>query len=270
MEIIRAVLLGFIQAMTEFLPISSSAHLIVFRRWLGFESVDGLTFDVALHIGTVAAVIIYFRHDLRWLAAGWLRSLRSPDLKADPAQRLAWLIVIGTIPAAVIGAVFSDVIEGLLRDPAVIVVTLTIGAALFLLAERFLNPDRDIERVTLRAAIVIGFAQSLALIPGVSRSGITILAGMSHGLRRAEAARYSFLLGVPIMLGAGLKKALDLETLALDAGQVTVLVTGGLVSAVAGWLVIKFLLRFLQRHGLHAFAYYRLALAAAVLLFTVL
>jgi undecaprenyl-diphosphatase len=270
MEIIRAILLGLVQALTEFLPISSSAHLILFRRWLGFESVDGLTFDVALHIGTVIAVIAYFRRDLRWLAAGWLRSLRAPALKSDPAQRLAWLIVLGTIPAAVIGSLFSEVIEGMLRDPAVIVVTLAAGGVLFLLAERFLNPTRDIEHVTMRAAIVIGFAQSLALIPGVSRSGITILAGMSHGLLRAEAARYSFLLGVPIMLGAGLKKATELESLALDGYQIAVLLTGAAVSAVAGWLVIKFLLQFLRRHRLDAFAYYRLLLAAVVLLSTLL
>lgn len=215
MDFLRAFLLGLIQAITEFLPISSSAHLILFRGWLGFDAVDGLTFDVALHIGTVVALVVYFNRDLRRLVLGFIDGLRRPDFKTDVQQRLAVFILLGTVPAAIIGAFFADVIDQVFRNPPVIAVTLMLGGVLFVIIERVCKPRGVINNVTLRASLFIGFAQSLALIPGVSRSGITIVAGMAQNLRRDEAARFSFLLSVPIMFGAGLKKALELDQLGL-------------------------------------------------------
>lgn len=269
MDFLRAFLLGVIQALTEFLPISSSAHLILFREWLGFDALDGLTFDVALHIGTVLALIFYFNRDLRRLAGGFVKSLRQPDLRTDTAQRLAWFIIIGTIPAAVLGALFADMIEQVFRNPPVIVVTLVVGGVLFIVVERVCRPQGDVDSVTLRTSLLIGLAQSLALIPGVSRSGITIVAGMGLNLRRSEAARFSFLLSVPIMIGAGTKKALELGQLSLSTEGVLLLLTGTITSAVAGWIVIKYLLKFLQNHKLDVFGYYRFALAVAILLWLI-
>jgi len=269
MDILRAIVLGVIQALTEFLPISSSAHLILFRDWLGFDSVDGLTFDVALHVGTVLALIAYFHRDIRQLLVGFARSIGRPNLSHDLHQRLAWYIIAGTIPAALAGALFDDIVEEVLRNVTVIVVTLGLGGTLFIVIERVCRAKSDISSLTLRATLLIGVAQSLALIPGVSRSGITIVAGMTQDLRREEAARFSFLLSVPIMLGAGLKKALDLQDLALTAQQVLVLSVGTITSALVGWVVIKYLLKFLQNNQLNVFAYYRFGLAAVILLWLI-
>jgi len=263
MDIVRALVLGVIQAITEFLPISSSAHLILFRDWIGFESTDGLTFDVALHVGTVAAVIIYFRRDLARLVAGAISSLRSRDFSTFE-HRMPWFLLAATVPAAIAGATLDDLIENTLRTPSVIVVTLVVGALLFLGVERWARRERRIEDMGFLECLVIGVAQSLALVPGVSRSGITIFTGMSLRLRREQAARFSFLLSVPIMLGAGAKKAMDLPDLAMSPHEGLVVTIGMVTSAVFGWIVIRWLLAFLTRHRLDLFAYYRLALAAVI------
>lgn len=265
MDIIRAIVLGVVQAFTEFLPISSSAHLILFRDWVGFDSIDGLTFDVALHLGTVLALIAYFRRDLTELSRSFFASVRKPDLAGRPEQRLVWYIILATIPAAVAGVLLGDSIEAVLRTPPVIVATLIAGGMLFIAVEKLAKPRGGMDGITLRVALLIGVAQSVALVPGVSRSGITIVTGMLQDLRREEAARFSFLLSVPIMLGAGAKKALDLQNLTLDTTDWIILAAGTLSSALVGWFVIRYLLRFLQNHSLDVFAYYRFALAAVVL-----
>jgi undecaprenyl-diphosphatase len=261
MDIIRAIILGIIQALTEFLPISSSAHLILAREWVGLDSVDGLTFDVAVHFGTLIAVMIFFRRDLVRVAASVLQR------EADPAdRRIAMAIVVGTLPAVILGVAFAEIIENVLRTPSVIVATLVAGALLFLVIERVCKPTQGLESMSIRSGFLIGVAQSIALIPGVSRSGITTIAGMTRNLKRADAARFSFLLGVPVMLGACAKKALDLPGLSLDASQAAVLAAGAVSAGIAGWFTIRSLLRFLQHHRLDAFAFYRVALAVVVLL----
>ncbi|MFQ5511882.1 MAG: undecaprenyl-diphosphatase UppP [Candidatus Krumholzibacteriia bacterium] len=264
MDVLRAFILGVVQAITEFLPISSSAHLIVLREWLGFEAVDGLTFDVALHMGTALALIVYFRKDLGRLLLGAVGGLRSGGTGTE--RRMPWYILAATVPAAVVGILFGDVLENALRTPRVIVVTLVAGGALFLIVERVANAQRRLADMTLASSVFIGMAQSLALVPGVSRSGITIVAGMSRRFERSEAARFSFLLSVPIMLGAGLKKAIEIDGLALDGGQIAALTVGTVTAAVTGWLVIRYLLAFLRTHRLDLFAYYRFGLALVVLL----
>ncbi len=263
-DIVVAIILGLVQAITEFLPISSSAHLILARAVLDFQAVDGLTFDVALHIGTLLAVVVYFWNDLRALARGFLRSVARRTGPVDPAGRLAWYVIAGCIPAAVIGLLFEKDIEEYFRNPTVIVVTLVLGAILFLWVERRFRSEGEMHTLTLAQAVAIGTAQSLALIPGVSRSGITIVVGMMCGLRRDQAARFSFLMASPLMLGAGLKKSIDLMEGSVSSQQWLVLAVGVVTSAVAGWLVIRFLLDFLRRRGLDWFAYYRIALAIVV------
>jgi len=259
-----AIILGLIQAATEFLPVSSSAHLLLARAVLDFNVVDGLTFDVALHVGTLIAIVVYFRDDLFALLRGFVVSLEGRGA-GNPMSRLAWFVLAACIPAGLVGYFYEEAIEIYFRHPSVTVVTLLLGAFLFLWVERRFNHGGDMRTLTLGRAVAIGTAQTLALIPGVSRSGITICVGMMCGLRRDEAARFSFLMASPLMLGAGVKKSLDLVGQPLLPGELTALLVGVATSAIAGWLVVRFMMGFLRRHGLHAFAYYRIVLALLVL-----
>jgi undecaprenyl-diphosphatase len=196
-------ILGLVQALTEFLPVSSSAHLILARTWMDFDIADGLTFDVALHLGTLTAMVIYFWRDLVALARGLVNTLlRRPD----PMGRVAWYVAAACIPAALVGYRYESVIDTYFRHPAVIVVTLIVGALLFFWVEKKFRHDGPMQSLTIGRALAIGGAQALAFIPGVSRSGITIVTAMMCGLRRDEAARFSFLLATPITFGACLKK----------------------------------------------------------------
>lgn len=259
-----AIILGLIQALTEFLPISSSGHLLLARAALDFDVVDGLTFDVAVHVGTLAAIVLYFRREIGEVIRGFLRTFTARDLSGDVEQRLAWYVIAACIPAGLVGALFENQIEIYFRHPGVVVFTLAAGGVLFLAVERWCRPQSAFEQTTFRGAIWIGLLQTLALIPGVSRSGITIAGGMMVGLRREEAARFSFVMASPLLAGAGLKKGLDLVGQPMGRPEVIALVVGVLTSALAGWLVIRFLIGFLRRHSLAVFAYYRFLLAAAV------
>ena len=264
MVYVLAVILGLIQALTEFLPISSSAHLILARGVLDFGFADGLTFDVGLHVGTLLAVVFYFRSEISALIKGLLSTFQGLDFKTNPDQRLAWYILFASIPAAICGFFFENQIELYFRNPNVIVFTLVIGGVLFLVAERYTRHAEAMSSLSFRGAMLVGLAQATALIPGVSRSGITIITGMSQGLQRAEAARFSFLLGAPALAGAGLKKGLDMSGQQFTGGDYAVLVIGLVTAAISGWLVIRLLLRFLENHRLDVFAYYRFVLAAAI------
>ena len=266
-----AFILGLVQALTEFLPVSSSAHLILARTVLDFDVVDGLTFDVALHTGTLAAIVLYFWRDLVALARGLVSSVFRRGGTPNPMGRIAWYVVAACIPAAVVGYLYETEIEEYFRHPGVIAATLILGALLFFWVEKRFRREGELQALTLPGALAIGVSQTLALIPGVSRSGITIVTGMMAGLRRDQAARFSFLLASPITFGACLKKGMDLfgsgEPLSSD--EKTALIVGILTSGIVGWLVIRFLLNFLRGHGLQVFAWYRIALAIVVLAFLV-
>jgi len=263
MIILLAVVLGIIQALTEFLPISSSGHLLLARAAMDFDMVDGLTFDVAVHVGTLAAIVLYFHRDIAAVIRGFVHSITKRDPK-DLEQRLAWDVIIACIPAGIVGYFFETQIENWFRHPAVVVVTLTLGALLFFAVEKWTKPTLTAEKMTLGSALFMGTMQTLALIPGVSRSGITICSGMMRGYRREEAARFSFVMASPLLAGAGLKKGLDMVGQPLPDGELTLLFVGLATSAIAGWLVIRFLIAFLRKYRLNGFAWYRLALAAAV------
>lgn len=269
MVYLLAVILGLIQALTEFLPISSSAHLILARGVLDFGFADGLTFDVGLHVGTLLAVLVYFRRDIAGLVRGFVSTFRGFDFSGNAQQRMAWYIVFASVPAAFVGFMFESQIEDYFRHPNVIVITLVAGGILFLLAERFTRHANHMDSLSFKGAVLVGIAQATALIPGVSRSGITIITGMSQGLRRDEAARFSFLLGTPALAGAGLKKGLDMAGQPFVGADYAVLAIGLVTAAVSGWAVIKLLLRFLRNHRLDVFAYYRFVLAAVVALWLV-
>lgn len=264
MSFAAAVLLGVIQGLTEFLPVSSSAHLILARAFFGWDLPleFGLAFDVALHIGTLAAIVTFFRAEI----FGMIRSL--PGIfasKPDPSAKLARLIVVGTIPVVIVALAFNDIIEQVLRTPAVAAGALAFGAAMMLVAERLGPRARTEETLTWWESVLIGVAQASALIPGMSRSGSTISMGMFLGIRRDAAARFTFVLAIPAMLAAAAKEAMALAEMPLPPGSGWLLSAGIVVSAVTGYLTIRFFLRFLGGHKLDVFAAYRLALAAATI-----
>jgi undecaprenyl-diphosphatase len=259
-HLLQAATLGVVQGLTEFLPISSSAHLILARAFFGWDaSVFGIAFDVACHVGTLLAVIAYFWRDLLAMAVALPHAF-----DRSPPARLLRLVVIGTVPVVVIALLFNDFLENTIRTPGATAVTLTIGAIGLLVAERLRARDRDERSITVPEAVGFGLAESAALIPGISRSGATMTFGMLMGLRRESAARFSFLLGVPAILAAAAKEGLDLAGTGMRGEQVAVFAVGIVSSAIVGYLTVKYFLRFVVDHRLDAFAWYRLALAGAV------
>jgi undecaprenyl-diphosphatase len=269
-SIIHAAVLGLVQGLTEFLPISSSAHLILVPKFLGWNDAfaDSAAFDVMLHMGTLVALLIYFRSDLWRYFWAWLASLRERRLGDDPNRRIAWLLVISVVPASLLGAAFESTFDTAFREQIawIAVFTLT-GAALLWLAERWGTRSRGIEAMTRRDAAVIGVGQAVALFPGISRSGITIATGLFLGLERDAAARFSFLMSVPVIAGAGLFKARTIVGSGLGAAQAGELVVGVLTSAIFGFIAVAFLLRYLRGHGTGIFIAYRIGLAALIFAF---
>jgi undecaprenyl-diphosphatase len=266
LHLLEAILLGVVQGLTEFLPVSSSGHLLLAQYFLGLnQDRFGLPFDVALHLGTLVAVVSFFWRDLIRMARAFVRSLspRGRDL-ADPDQRLAYLILASTIPAAVIGYFLEGFFETTVRSPWVVVFNLVVVGILFIVGEAVGSRSRRADKLGFPEAVGIGLAQAAALVPGVSRSGATITLGLFLGLRREEAARFSFLMSVPIIAGAGALQLARVASEGMDARSVVIFGAGFVSSAVVGYMAIKFFLRFIVHHSLRAFAYYRFGLAAAV------
>jgi undecaprenyl-diphosphatase len=267
-QIVQAVVLGLVQGLTEFLPISSSGHLIIVPELLGWHDpfIESLAFSVMLHIATLLALLVYFREDWRRLIPAGLAALRDRSFRGDPERRLAWLLAATTVPAVIVGVALNDEIETVFREPRLVAVTLILGAAILWLADRLGSRTRSIGDLSFPVAVEIGAAQALALVPGVSRSGISISAGLFAGLNRESAARFAFLMATPITAGAGLwelrKIAAGEETVALP---IVPLVAGMLAALAAGLLAIAVLLRYLRSHGVGIFVAYRLALAALVI-----
>jgi undecaprenyl-diphosphatase len=275
--IIQAIILGVVQGLTEFVPISSSAHLIIVP-WLFKWRDPGLSFDIALHLGTLTALLWFFWSDWVRLVRAGIASIVERKIGDDLDRRMAWFLVIGTIPGGIVGLLAESKIEELFHQPdathssgamiAMAIIVALLGAGLFL-AERLARHSRGLNQLSLKDTIVIGLSQSLAIFPGVSRSGSTITAGLALGLQRETAARFSFLLATPIMLAAGLKSLLnirsELATGAMAQSDLVIYVIGFLAAAISGYLCVKFLLRFLQRHSTDAFVYYRWLLAILII-----
>lgn len=261
MNLLTAALLGVVQGLTEFLPVSSSAHLILARAFFGWDAEGfGVAFDVACHVGTLLAVLAFFRTDI----AAMIRTLPSAlSPSAGPDGRRIRLIVVGTIPIVIVGLLGADWLESpAVRTPWVAAVALLVGAGLLLFIERVGPPGRGEEALSAPGAFIVGMAQASALIPGVSRSGATIAAGMALGLRREVAARFTFLMSVPAILAAAAKKALELRDAPLAHGEWMLFAVGMATSAVVGYLTVKYFVRFLAAHRLDVFAWYRVALAS--------
>jgi len=263
MDLTQAITLGAVQGLTEFLPISSTAHLILVP-WLMHWSDPGPAFDVALHLGTLVALLFYFRNDWLGLVTSGIGYLRGN--RTNPTGRLAIYIVLATIPAAFAGALFQHSIETALRSPLIISFTLVALALVLVYAERVGRQTTNLDKITLPDALTVGVAQALALVPGVSRSGITITAGLFRGMTRESAARFSFFLSTPIIAGAVAKKFLDIYKEGLPSGDSLAFVAGIVVSGIVGYLSIAFLIRYLSTHSTYVFIYYRIALGIVVFL----
>ena len=271
--IVQAALLGVVQGLTEFLPVSSSAHLILARAFFGWDADRfGLAFDVACHVGTLISLLVYFRREMEQMLAslprmswpGGREPLSGVDSgPQDPGSRLIWLLVIGTIPAVIVGALFSEQIEEHLRRPPIAVTALALGAVGLLIAERAGEKTRGDESLTMSEAFWVGCAQAMALIPGVSRSGATLTVALLLGLRRAEAARFIFLLGTPAILAAALNEAPKVLTAGSDGDTATLFLVGAVTSAIVGYLAVRFFIHYLAKHSVDLFAWYRIVLAAA-------
>jgi undecaprenyl-diphosphatase len=270
MTILQAIVLGIVQGLTEFLPISSSGHLLIvpwlFNWHFLLEHPDlNKTFDVALHLGTFIAVVAYFWRDLGRLIAAWGRSIARRRLD-DPDARLAWMLVVSTVPAAFIGVLFEDFIVERLGRPWMIAVLMIVFALVMYAVDRLAKLDRDLEAMTWLDALLIGVAQAFALAPGVSRSGITMVTGLALRLDRESAARYSFLMSVPVIGGAAVYKGLQVAQDGLPAGTSGPFLAGMAAAAVSGFAAIWFVLAYLKRHDFTLFVVYRLVAGVAMLL----
>ena len=266
-QLIQAVVLGIVQGLTEFLPISSSGHLIVIPALLGWDDpfLESLAFAVMLHVATLLALLIYFARDWVRLIPAGLATIRDRSFQGDPDRRLAWLLVAASVPAAVVGVLLNDLIETAFREPRLVAMTLVAGGVVLWLADRLGTRARSIDGLTFRAALGIGVAQALALIPGVSRSGISISAGLFAGLDRESAARFAFLMATPITAGAGIWEARKILSGEAGVDLPLVPLLGGMLAAlIAGLLAIAVVLRYLRSHGVGVFVLYRVALAAVV------
>ncbi len=261
MSILQAIILGLIQGLTEFIPVSSSGHLVLAHYFFG-ATANGLSFDVALHLGTLLALLLYFRKEL-WIM---VRAV----FKKQPQSRLAWLLLAATVPAVIIGVLLESVAETAFRSPLLVAINLAAIAVLMLCAERFyhhhIHKPTSLGKTSDKQALIMGASQAIAIIPGVSRSGITITSGLFAGMDRVAATRFSFLLGIPIILGAVVKVFTEQQALQQLRDDKAIFAVGIITAFLSGLFAIRFMLRYLAKHSLVIFAYYRIGLAVIVLL----
>ncbi len=265
MSWLEALVLGFVQGLTEFLPISSSAHLRAVSA-LFFGADAGAAFTAVTQLGTEAAVIVYFARDIGHLVATWFRGFRSAAVRATPDYRIAWLVIIGTIPIGVLGFLFEDSIQTVGRNLWLIATTLIVFGLLLGAAEYYGRQRRPLRQLSVRDGVLMGFAQAMALVPGVSRSGGTITAGLALGLTRPAAVRYSFLLAIPAVVAAGLFQIPDVFATDGPGLQPTPvqMVVATLIAFVVGYAAIAWLLRYVEHHSVYLFVWYRVALGLVI------
>jgi undecaprenyl-diphosphatase len=274
LSIVQALVMGLTQGLTEFIPVSSSGHLIIVPWLFGWNDpvrdafLTSIEFTVILHMGTLLALLAYFWRDWVRLIPAGLATIRDRSFKGDPDRKLAWLLVVATIPAVLVGPLLTGPIEDAVREPARVAVMLCVGAAILWLADRWGSRTREMDSITFAGALGIGIAQVLALVPGISRSGISISAGLFQGLTREAAARFSFLMATPVVAGAGLWEARKL--LSHDGSapnpETHLVVIGFLVAVISGLLAIRFMLEYLRRRPVTVFVVYRVIAAIAVFL----
>lgn len=259
------IILGIVQGITEFVPISSSGHLVILHNiFPGAVVADELSFDIILHLGTFCAVFLYFFNDIKNILVAWFKSLVKFQMTLE--AKLGWLLILATVPAVLAGYFFESYIEASLRFNFVVAVMLIVIGVFFILAEKFTVRQNEINKLNWRHSLFIGIAQAVALIPGTSRSGITIIAGMAAKLNREAAVRFSFLMSVPIILGVNIKKIPPFGGGTIfQQGEIFSFILGFVISFVFGYLTIKYFLIFIKKNSLNIFAYYRIALAIVIL-----
>ncbi len=266
MNLFQAIILGIVEGLTEFLPVSSTGHQTIVAGLMGLQIDDPsiTSFIAVIQIGAIAALVIYLRQDIWRLLKAWVRGLGSAEARRDPSYREAWLVIIGSLPIAIVGVVFRDFIKGPLRSWWVVAIALIVWGVVMLIAEYVAKQDRHEKDLDLKDALIIGGTQALALIPGVSRSGATISAGLMLGIDRVTAARFGFLLGIPALAGAAVLEVPD----AIRSGGVGLFLTlvGTAVSFVVAYLTVAWMLRFVSRHTIRVFVWYRWALAVALII----
>jgi undecaprenyl-diphosphatase len=270
MTIIQSILLGIVQGITEFLPISSSAHLVLFPFIMNWKipADQAFVFDVLVQVATLIGVIAYFWRDLVSIVVHFFQGLLAGKPFKHPQARLGWLLIIGTIPAGLVGLFLKDKIEAAFGSPTATALFLFLTALLLIVAERAGKRQYDLEHLTVADAIIIGFFQAASVFPGVSRSGATMTGGMIRNLERPTAARFSFLLSIPIMLAAGLLASSDMAKTAGLASQLPVMLPGFILAAITGYLAIRWLIGYLMRHPLYVFSAYCVGLGLLTLLIT--
>ena len=259
MDIFQAIIIGLVQGLTEFLPVSSSAHLIFAQQALGVSDV-GLAFDVLMHVGTLVAVIVYFFNDIVNMIKGFLLSLVDlkngnfmGEIKKDPYKKLAWLTILATIPVGVVGVLFNDMIESMFQGLTIPAFLLLVTGCLLYASQRMNSGRIDVRNVTIKEALIMGCGQALAVFPGLSRSGTTIAAGLFAGLDKEFAAKFSFILSIPAILGAAVFQLKDLSGGNIEIGAC---IAGFVVAVISGYLAISVLLKIVREKSLDIFAYY--------------
>ena len=259
MDIFQAIIIGLVQGLTEFLPVSSSAHLIFAQQALGLSDV-GLAFDVLMHVGTLVAVIVYFFNDIVNMIKGFLLSLVDlkngnfmGEIKKDPYKKLAWLTILATIPVGVVGVLFNDIIESMFKGLTIPAFLLLVTGCLLYASQRMNSGRIDVRNITLKEALIMGCGQALAVLPGLSRSGTTIAAGLFAGLDKEFAAKFSFILSIPAILGAAVFQLKDLSGGSVEIGAC---IAGFVVAVISGYLAISVLLKIVREKSLDIFAYY--------------
>ncbi len=266
MNVFQAIILGIVEGLTEFLPVSSTGHQTIVAGLMGLQIDDPsiTSFIAVIQVGAIAALVIYLRKDIGRLFMAWLRGLRNAQARSDPSYREAWMVIIGSLPIAIVGVAARDLIKGPLRSLWVVAIALIVWGVVMLIAEYVAKQDRHEKDLGLKDALIIGGTQALALIPGVSRSGATISAGLILGLDRVTAARFGFLLGIPALAGAAVLEVPD----AIKAGGVGLPLTllGTAVSFVVAYVTVGWMLRFVARHTIRVFVWYRWALAAVLII----
>jgi undecaprenyl-diphosphatase len=264
---IQALVMGLVQGLTEFIPVSSSGHLVLVPWLFGWKDpfINSVAFSVVLHMGTLVALLAFFWTDWLTLIPAGLAAIRDRSIKGDPNRKMALLLLVATIPAVIAGPIFESKFEDLVREPARIALMLCVGAAILWLADRWGSKLRDETSLSFGESLALGLAQVIALVPGISRSGISISAGLFMGLNREAAARFSFLMATPVVGGAGIWEARKFLT--HEAGpnpEINVIVIGFFAALISGFVAIRFMLEFLKRQPLTAFVLYRVVAAAAV------
>lgn len=268
MSLLQAIILGIVQGLTEFLPVSSSAHLVIVPflfEWT-IPPEQAFVFDVLVQLGTLLAVIVFFRKDLWAIISGFLKALVHLHPFETSQAKMGWYLILATIPAGLFGLLVKDRVESAFNNPVATALFLLVTAALLLISERIGNRSRTLDGLNWKDALWMGCAQALSVFPGISRSGSTIAGGLSRHLDRPSAARFSFLMSVPIMLAAGLLAGLDMLSIPDLASFLPIILAGFITSAVVGYLAIRWLLAYLVHHSLKVFAFYCIGLCVVILI----